>query len=96
MVSGRWPFASGVTYARWVLANVIVLDDVGVPFEHGDTALHVYREFVRGDFGGGEFGANRPLDVGVGSPRPAGHAGALVRGIAFDGGGPRLGRNGQR
>ena len=31
VVSGRWPFASGVTYARWVLANVIVLDDAGVP-----------------------------------------------------------------
>ena len=31
VVSGRWPFASGVTYAQWVLANVIVLGDDGVP-----------------------------------------------------------------
>ena len=31
VVSGRWPFASGVTYAQWVLANVIVLDDAGAP-----------------------------------------------------------------
>lgn len=31
VVSGRWPFASGITYAQWVLANVIVLDDAGVP-----------------------------------------------------------------
>src|SRR5262245_49207154 len=30
-VSGRWPFASGITYAQWVVANVIALDDAGVP-----------------------------------------------------------------
>src|SRR4029079_8465421 len=31
VVSGRWPFASGVTYAQWVLANVIALDNAGAP-----------------------------------------------------------------
>jgi alkylation response protein AidB-like acyl-CoA dehydrogenase len=31
VVSGRWPFASGVTYAQWVLANVIAVDDAGMP-----------------------------------------------------------------
>ena len=30
-VSGKWPFASGITYARWVLANTIVLDETGAP-----------------------------------------------------------------
>jgi alkylation response protein AidB-like acyl-CoA dehydrogenase len=30
-VSGRWPFASGVTYSRWVLGNAIALDDSGQP-----------------------------------------------------------------
>jgi alkylation response protein AidB-like acyl-CoA dehydrogenase len=29
--SGRWPFASGITYAHWVLANAIALDDAGMP-----------------------------------------------------------------
>lgn len=31
VVSGRWPFASGVSYAHWVVANVVVLDDAGAP-----------------------------------------------------------------
>jgi alkylation response protein AidB-like acyl-CoA dehydrogenase len=30
-VSGRWPFASGITYARWVLGNAIALDGAGQP-----------------------------------------------------------------
>jgi alkylation response protein AidB-like acyl-CoA dehydrogenase len=30
-ITGRWPFASGITYSRWVLANAIALDDSGVP-----------------------------------------------------------------
>lgn len=30
-VNGRWPFASGVTYSRWVLGNAIALDDNGQP-----------------------------------------------------------------
>jgi alkylation response protein AidB-like acyl-CoA dehydrogenase len=35
-VSGRWPFASGVSYAHWVLANVIVLDENGAPKPGGN------------------------------------------------------------
>jgi alkylation response protein AidB-like acyl-CoA dehydrogenase len=31
VLNGRWPFASGITYAHWVLANAIALDDSGVP-----------------------------------------------------------------
>jgi alkylation response protein AidB-like acyl-CoA dehydrogenase len=30
-VSGKWPFASGVTYAEWAMANVIALDESGAP-----------------------------------------------------------------
>ncbi|HUR76863.1 MAG TPA: acyl-CoA dehydrogenase family protein [Acidimicrobiales bacterium] len=30
-VSGRWPFASGITYARWVLGNAILVGPDGAP-----------------------------------------------------------------
>lgn len=30
-VSGKWTFASGVTYARWIFANAILLDESGAP-----------------------------------------------------------------
>jgi alkylation response protein AidB-like acyl-CoA dehydrogenase len=31
ILNGRWPFASGVTYAHWVIANAIALDESGAP-----------------------------------------------------------------
>jgi alkylation response protein AidB-like acyl-CoA dehydrogenase len=31
LVNGRWPFASGVGYAGWVLANALLLDESGSP-----------------------------------------------------------------
>jgi indole-3-acetate monooxygenase len=30
-VSGKWPFASGIGHAGWVMANVIVVDESGAP-----------------------------------------------------------------
>ena len=30
-VSGRWPFASGINYAKWVLLNCILTDESGAP-----------------------------------------------------------------
>ncbi len=30
-VNGRWSFASGITYARWVLGNAVLVDDEGAP-----------------------------------------------------------------
>jgi alkylation response protein AidB-like acyl-CoA dehydrogenase len=30
-VTGRWPFASGITYAQWVMANAIEVDESGAP-----------------------------------------------------------------
>ncbi|MEU7143715.1 acyl-CoA dehydrogenase family protein [Nocardia sp. NPDC046473] len=30
-VTGRWPFASGIGYAGWVMANTVLLDDDGAP-----------------------------------------------------------------
>ena len=31
LISGRWPFASGISYAKWVLANAILTDESGTP-----------------------------------------------------------------
>lgn len=31
VVNGRWPFASGVGYAGWILANTVLLDESGAP-----------------------------------------------------------------
>jgi alkylation response protein AidB-like acyl-CoA dehydrogenase len=31
VLNGRWPFASGITYAHWVIANAIALDESGAP-----------------------------------------------------------------
>ena len=31
IVDGRWPFASGIGYSRWVMANALRLDDTGAP-----------------------------------------------------------------
>ncbi|MFD6157142.1 acyl-CoA dehydrogenase family protein [Nocardia sp. NPDC060256] len=30
-VTGRWPFASGIGYAGWVMANTVLLDEDGAP-----------------------------------------------------------------
>lgn len=30
-VTGRWPFASGISYAGWVMANTVLLDADGAP-----------------------------------------------------------------
>ena len=31
VLNGRWPFASGITYAHWVIANAIAVDESGMP-----------------------------------------------------------------
>lgn len=38
VVNGRWPFASGVGYAGWVLANTVLLDGSGAP-RPGDSGF---------------------------------------------------------
>jgi alkylation response protein AidB-like acyl-CoA dehydrogenase len=37
-VNGRWPFGSGITYAKWVLANAVLIGDGGAPVP-GDNGL---------------------------------------------------------
>ena len=44
-VSGSWPFASGIGYAAWVMANAIVLDEGGKPAP-GVAGLPEIRSFV--------------------------------------------------
>jgi indole-3-acetate monooxygenase len=42
-VTGRWPFASGITHCEWVFAGAIVMED-GKPVmtPHGPEIVHVY------------------------------------------------------
>ena len=44
-VNGTWPFASGVGYAAWVMANAIVIGDDGRP-EPGIAGLPQFHSFV--------------------------------------------------
>ena len=42
-VTGRWPFASGITHCEWIFAGAIVMED-GKPVmtPHGPEIVHVY------------------------------------------------------
>ena len=49
LVNGRWPFASGVGYAGWVLANALHLDESGAPQPSDNGLPEIVTVLVRPD-----------------------------------------------
>src|SRR5262245_1473560 len=49
VLNGRWPFASGITYAHWVIANAIALDESGVPMPGGGGLPEIVTALLRRD-----------------------------------------------
>jgi alkylation response protein AidB-like acyl-CoA dehydrogenase len=49
VVNGRWPFASGVGYAHWVMVNALRLDESGAPRPGGNGLPEIVSSAVRCD-----------------------------------------------
>lgn len=49
VVNGRWPFASGVGYAGWILANALRVDESGAPQPSDNGLPEVVTVLVRPD-----------------------------------------------
>ena len=49
VVNGRWPFASGIGYAHWVMVNALRLDESGAPRPGGNGLPEIVSSAVRCD-----------------------------------------------